>query len=93
MEALSTVQFEAALKTIESEDATPEEQAEMLMEIAMGLQHKPKTARQIEEAIELYRRAGEFCPPQAGALRARARVRVRRGQQPYHGLAQSSRRN
>ena len=75
MEALSTVQFEAALKTIESEDATPAEKAEMLMEIAMGLQHKPKTARQIEEAIELYRRAAEFCPPQAGALRARILAR------------------
>ncbi len=52
----------------------------MLIKIAMGLPHKPKTARQIEEAIELYRRATEFCPSQAGALRARARVRVGRGQ-------------
>lgn len=72
---LSTVQFEAALKAVELEDATTEEKAEMLMEIAMGLQQKPKTSRQIEEAIELYDRALEICPPTAAALRARIQAR------------------
>jgi tetratricopeptide (TPR) repeat protein len=72
---LSTAQFEAALKAVESEDATPEEKAEMLMEIAMGMQQKPKTSRQLEEAVELYQRALEFCPPAAAALRARIQAR------------------
>ncbi len=75
MNTLSTAQFEAALKAVELEDATPEEKAEMLMEIAMGLQQKPKTARQLEEAVELYQRALEICPPAAVALRARIQAR------------------
>jgi tetratricopeptide (TPR) repeat protein len=72
---LSTAQFEAALRAVESEDATPEEKAEMLMEIAMGLQQKPKTSRQLEEAVELYQRALEICPPAAATLRARIQAR------------------
>ena len=75
MSTLSTAQFEAALKAVESEDATPEEKAEMLMEIAMGLQQKPKTSRQLEEAVELYQRALEICPAAAVALRARIQAR------------------
>lgn len=75
MNTLSTAQFEAALRAVESEDATPEEKAEMLMEIAMGLQQKPKSSRQLEEAVELYKRALEICPPAAPALRARIRAR------------------
>lgn len=75
MNALSTTQFEAALNAVEAEDGTPEEKAEMLMEIAMGLQQKPKTTLQIEEAIALYQRALEICPPAAIALRARIQAR------------------
>ena len=47
----------------------------MLMEIAMGLQQKPKTSRQLEEAVKLYQRALELCPPAAVALRARIQAR------------------
>ena len=75
MNTLSTTQFEAALRAVEAEDATPEEKAEMLMEIAMGLQQKPKTMLQLEEAVALYQRALEICPPAAIALRARIQAR------------------
>lgn len=72
---LSDAQVEAALKAVESDDATPEEKAEMLMEMAMGLQHKPKSGKQIEDAVELYERAIELCP--SGAVLLRSRVLAR----------------
>ena len=75
MSDLFTTQYEAALKAIETEEVTPEEKAEMLMEIAMGMQQKPKTAREIEEAVALYQRALELCPAAAPALRARIQAR------------------
>lgn len=75
MSDLSTAQFDAALHAVESEDFTPEEKAEMLMEIAMGLQQRPKSPRQLQEAIKLYSRALELCPPTAPALRARILAR------------------
>ncbi|CAN5345052.1 hypothetical protein BH10ACI1_BH10ACI1_31950 [soil metagenome] len=75
MATLSEAQFEAALKAIESEDAGDEEKAEMLMEMAMGIQQKPKNSRQIEDAIELYNRALKICPEAAVLLRARIKAR------------------
>jgi tetratricopeptide (TPR) repeat protein len=75
MATLSDAQFETALKAIEIEDATDEEKAEMLMEMAMGIQQKPKNAKQIEDAIELYRRALEICPESAVLLNARIKAR------------------
>jgi tetratricopeptide (TPR) repeat protein len=73
---LSDANFEAALKAVESEDASDEEKAEMLMEMAMGIQQKPKSAKQIEDAIELYVRALEICPEPAVMLRARIKARA-----------------
>ncbi len=75
MSDLSTTHYAAALKAVETEDATPAEKAEMLMEMAMGLQQKPKSAREIEDAIALYQRALELCPTDAPALRARIQAR------------------
>ena len=75
MGTLSDAQFEAALRAVEDDDATAEEKAEMLMEMAMGIQQKPKSASQIEDAIKLYDRANEICPEQAILLRARIRAR------------------
>lgn len=68
--------FDAALLTVESDDASDEEKAEMLMEIAMGMQLKPKAARQLEQAVELYERAIAICPPSAPLLNARIRLRM-----------------
>lgn len=75
MATLSDANFEAALRAIETEDASNEEKAEMLMEMAMGIQQKPKSAKQIEDAIELYKRALEICPESAMLLRARIKAR------------------
>ena len=75
MGTLSETQFEAALKAIETDDATAEEKAEMLMEMAMGIQQKPQSPKQIEDAIELYIRALEFCPEPAVLLHARIKAR------------------
>jgi tetratricopeptide (TPR) repeat protein len=72
---LSDANFKAALKAIEIEEASDEEKAEMLMEMAMGIQQKPKTSKQIEDAIELYIRALEICPQPSVLLRARIKAR------------------
>ena len=47
----------------------------MLMEIAMGLQHKPKSPEQIAAAISLYDRALGICPAEERLLRARITAR------------------
>ncbi len=75
MATLSDSQFAGALKAIESEDATDEEKAEMLMEMAMSIQQKPKTPKQIEDAIILYDHALGLCPETAILLRARIKAR------------------
>ena len=69
-------QVRAALAAVESEDADLPEKVEMLMEMAMGIQQKPKTPRQLLDAIGLYERALEICPPEQGLLRARVRARM-----------------
>jgi tetratricopeptide (TPR) repeat protein len=72
---LADSQFESALQAVESESATPEEKAEMLMEVAMGLQAKPKSAEQLQQAVDLYDRALSLCPAEAPLLRARLLAR------------------
>ena len=69
-------QFEAALKAVETDAASPAEKAEMLVEIAMGLQQQPKTAEPLQRAIELYRRALSICPADAPLLNARITMRL-----------------
>ncbi len=75
-QSLALSQFEAALKAVESESATPAEKAEMLMEIAMGMQLRPKTVEPLEHAVALYRRALEICPADSPLLRARITTRL-----------------
>lgn len=75
-QSLDMSQFEAALVAAESEVATPAEKAEMLMEIALGLQMRPKTPEQLEHAVLLYRRALEICPKDAPLLCARITTRL-----------------
>jgi tetratricopeptide (TPR) repeat protein len=72
---LTSSQFDAAIAAAESDAASPEEKAEMLMEIAMGMQGRPKTAEQLYQAITLYERALATCPADAPLLRARIRAR------------------
>jgi tetratricopeptide (TPR) repeat protein len=75
-QSLARSQFEAALLAVESDSAAPAEKAEMLMEIAMGLQTRPRTAEPLEHAVFLYRRALEICPSDAPLLRARITTRL-----------------
>jgi tetratricopeptide (TPR) repeat protein len=65
----------AALSAADAEAASPEERAEMLMEIAIGLQFKPRSADELQAAIELYDRAIEICPGTHVLLAARIRAR------------------
>ncbi len=76
MQTLSQSQYEAALNAAEDADASPQDKAEMLMEIAMGLQARPKSAQQLLDAIGLYERALDAAPPQATLLRARISARM-----------------
>jgi tetratricopeptide (TPR) repeat protein len=75
-QSLAVSHYEAALKAVESEAASAAEKAEMLMEIAMGMQLQPKSSEPIEHAIELYRRALAICPDDSPLLRARITTRL-----------------
>jgi tetratricopeptide (TPR) repeat protein len=68
-------QYEHALAALEVEANSPLEKVEMLMEIAMGLQMRPKTPEQILDAVALYDRAIELCPPEEILLTARLHAR------------------
>lgn len=48
----------------------------MLMEIAMGMQVKPKSAQQLRDAVTLYERALGVLPDSATLLQARIRARM-----------------
>jgi tetratricopeptide (TPR) repeat protein len=65
----------AALSAAEDATASPAERAEMLMEIAAGLQQRPKSPDQIAAAIELYERAAALCPADERLLAARISAR------------------
>lgn len=69
-------QVNAALAAAEAETASPTERAEMLMEIAIGLQLKPKSPRELSVAVELYERALALCPREQPLLAARIRGRA-----------------
>lgn len=70
-------QVRAALAVAEDPAAAPEERAEMLMEIARGLQLGPQSPKQLFDAITLYRRALAVLP--AGHALLAARIRAREG--------------
>ena len=64
-------ELKAALAAAEDASATPSERAEMLMEMAMGLQHRPKSADPLRFAVELYDKALDICPADQPLLRPR----------------------
>jgi tetratricopeptide (TPR) repeat protein len=68
-------QFAAALAAAADETASPAERAEMLMEIAMGLQIRPKDPAQLRAAVDLCDRALALCPEAETLLRARITAR------------------
>lgn len=51
VQSQAMAQFDAALQAVEGDDASPEEKAEMLIEIAMGMQLRPKAAAQLHQAV------------------------------------------
>jgi tetratricopeptide (TPR) repeat protein len=65
----------AALAAADDTATTPVERAEMLMEIAIGLQQRPKTPDHLAGAVALYDRALAVCPPEARLLQARLTAR------------------
>lgn len=75
-QALTESQYEVALRSVESDEGGPEEKAEMLMEIAMGMQLRPKNADDLHRAVELYERALGLSGPGAPLLSARIRARL-----------------
>lgn len=74
--SLSDKSVKAALAAAESADATQSEKMEMLMEIAMGLQQKPKSAHDLYHAVSLYQKAASLCQTEPLLV---ARVQARMG--------------
>jgi tetratricopeptide (TPR) repeat protein len=74
MQTVAESQFAAALQAAEDPQASAEERAEMLMEMAMGLQLKPKSPQQLHAAVTLYGRALEQQPSPLLAARIRSRL-------------------
>ena len=89
-QSLALSQVEAALKAVESDSASPAEKAEMLMEIAVGLQTRPKTVEPLLHAVQLYRRALEICPADSPLLRARITTRLGTALQALPGGGEES---
>jgi tetratricopeptide (TPR) repeat protein len=68
-------ELRAALLAAQDESFSAAERAEMLMEIAMGLQQRPRSVAYLEAAVQLYERAGALCPGEQRLLRARISAR------------------
>jgi tetratricopeptide (TPR) repeat protein len=66
----------AALAAAGAEAATPAERADMLVEIAMSVQQRPKHPDQLRGAVELYERAIGLCAPDDYVTVARIRARM-----------------
>ena len=80
----------AALTAAEDADAAPAERAEMLMEIAMGLQRRPKSPEHLQSAVALYDKALSISPESARLLRARITARKGTALQAIPGEASVS---
>lgn len=65
----------AALAAAQDDTSTALERAQMLMELAMGLQRRPKTPEHLEAAIKLYEEALALCPAEDRLLAARITAR------------------
>lgn len=72
---LADAEVRAALAAAEDPAASLAERAEMLMEIARGLQLKPRHPRQLHDAVMLYRRARALAPEGEALLAARILAR------------------
>ena len=68
-------QVDAALMAVEDADTSDADKAQMLMEIAMGLQQAPREPADLRAAVDLYRKALTLVPP--GEVLGGARIRAR----------------
>lgn len=68
-------EFAQALEAIDAADAGVIEKVEMLVEMALGLQQRPKNSAQLHNAVTLYDRALDLCSADAALLRARLHAR------------------
>jgi tetratricopeptide (TPR) repeat protein len=73
--SLTGDEVRAALAAAEDAEASASERAEMLMEIAMGLQQQPKSPDQLHAAVTLYDKALAICPNDMRLLSARILAR------------------
>ncbi len=73
--SVSDHEFTQALAAVEAEEISAEEKVELLMQIAMGLQQKPKTPQQLHNAIQLYDKSLALCPADNPLLIARIHAR------------------
>ncbi len=69
-------EVEAALAAVAAEDATQGEKVEMLMEMAIGLQIRPKAPDDLAKSVLLYDKALEICPADLYLLRGRIHARL-----------------
>jgi tetratricopeptide (TPR) repeat protein len=67
----SSGEVRAALAAADDNDVCLNERSEMLIEIAMGLQRRPKSPAELQSALQLYDKALEICPEDEPLLRAR----------------------
>ena len=65
----------AAAEAARDDTASPAERAQMLMELAMGLQRRPKTPEHLRSALGLYDEALALCPQEDALLAARIAAR------------------
>src|ERR1700685_566356 len=68
-------QMRAALAAAADLSETPLDRAEMLVEIAIGLQQRPKTPQHLQAAVELYDHALALCADDESLMRARITAR------------------
>lgn len=59
--SITDAAVKAAIAAIESETATTLEKIEMLTQMALGFQKKPKSPKQLQDAVVLYQRAIYLC--------------------------------
>ncbi len=74
-ETLADHQLQAALNAVAQADASAGDKAEMLVEIALGLQQRPREPAQLQVAVELYTQALALYPAELELARARIRAR------------------
>ncbi|MBL4851154.1 MAG: hypothetical protein JKY90_02565 [Gammaproteobacteria bacterium] len=74
-ENLPEHEFNQALKAIEEDSISATEKVDLLIQIATGLQQKPKSPQQLHNAVTLYDKALALCPENEALLAARTHAR------------------